>query len=183
MGLDVSAYKNIELVTTSDEEGEENDDLIYLHVGDFKEQAGDLVSGYYSYSESDHFCRMGYGNYSNFRNELAKLGGWNKRELNKPDYYDPDFHNKNYYYNYPYVADIYMQDSDEVFGNFVEVICFSDCEGVIDSKTCDKLLKDFENKLAEAEIMWEDNPQYLKFYKGLMEAFRFGADKGVVIYG
>lgn len=181
MGLDVRAFKNIGLV--DDPKVSEVDGLMQPYGGHFKEQLGELVEGaYYSYEDSSWFCAMGYGRYGSFRNELAKLGGWKKRKVEKPDYSDPEFENKNYFYNYPYVADLYMQDGDSVEGNFVEVIIFSDCEGFFDTKHCKKLFKDFEMHLNKAEVIWADNPMYFNFYKGLMEAFKFGSENGAVQY-
>lgn len=181
MGLYVRAYKNIKLI--NDPKVSEVDELMKPYGGSFKEQLGELVEGkYYDYEDDNWFCRIGYGGYGNFRDELAKLGGWQKRDIPKPDFSDPDYNNKDYYHRYPYVADLYMQEGDSVEGNFVEVIIFSDCEGFFDTKHCKKLLTDFETHLDKAKEMWADNPAYLKFYNGLLDAFKFGSENGAVEY-
>ena len=179
MGLDVRALKNIKIV--EDPKVSDADDLLHAYEGQFKDQFGSLVDGaYYDFEDEKWFCRIGYGGYSNFRNELAKLGGWSKRIIEKPDYSDPDFMNKNYFYNNPYVADIYMQEGDTVDGNFVEIIVFSDCEGLIDTDNCKKLLADFESHLEKAKELWANNELYVELYTGLLNAFRFGSENGLV---
>lgn len=179
MGLDIRALKNIKIV--EDPKVSEADDLLHAYEGQFKDQFGSLVDdAYYDCEDEEWFCRIGYSGFGHFRNELAKLGGWNEKITEKPDFSDPDYSNKDYFHRYPYVADIYGRGGDTIEGNFVEVICFSDCEGLIDTDNCKKLLADFESHLDKAKELWADNERYLEFYTGLMNAFRFGSENGLV---
>jgi hypothetical protein len=66
------------------------------------------------------------------------------------------------------------------FGPFIELIHFSDCEGVINSKISKKLLADFE--LYEEQAKKEDEWFY-KIYQNFKEAFEIAGNKnGVVIF-
>jgi hypothetical protein len=181
MGLDVRAFKNVKLV--SDPRVSEADDLTRVNHGAFVEQCGDLEDGgYYDCEQEGWFCRMGYGHYGRFRNELAKLGGWPEFKVMMPGYNDPDYENKSYYHRYPNVAAIYNSDGDEVNGPFVEVICFSDCGGFICADFCKKLFQDFVDHQEVANELFKDNPDYLDMYNGLRAAFKFGSNNGFVQY-
>ena len=181
MGLDVRAFKNVKLI--SDPKISETEDLTQVYRGHFVEQFGDLKDGGYYDSEDDRwFCRIGYGRYSYFRNELAKVGGWPEYKVDKPDYSDPDYENKSYYNRYPNLAAIYNQPGNEVSGPFVEVICFSDCEGFICADICKKLYQDFVEHQAKADELLKEIPDFLKMYNGLRDAFQFGANNGFVQY-
>lgn len=181
MGLDVMAVKNAKLIENPTVN--EAEDLTKIYHGYFGDQCGDLKDGgHYDYDEHKWFCRMSYGRYSYFRNDLAKIGGWPEFIVPKPSYDDPDYDNKSYYHRHPNVAAIYNQDGDEVEGPFVEVVCFSDCEGFISADFCKKLHADFVNHQSKAEELFSDNESFLNMYNGLRDAFEFGSHSGFVQY-
>ena len=180
MGLDVRAYKNI--VKVEDPRVSEIDDLCKVYHGFFPEQCGSLEDGAYYKGESKWFCRLSYGSYSHFRESLAEIGGWPKMKVEKPHHSDPDFLNKDFLFRFPHAASVWNSDSEDVKGNFVELIMFSDCEGFICSDVCKKLYKDFKAHEKEAENMFSDNSYFAKFYKGLMDAFAYASKNGFVQY-
>jgi len=181
MGLDVRALKNVKLII--DPRVGEADDLTRVYHGDFGEQCGDLKDGgYYDCEDENWFCQMSYGRYSYFRNELAKIGGWPEYKIDKPEYSDPDYENKSFYHRHPNVAAIYNFDGDEVNGPFVEVICFSDCEGFICADVCKKLHQDFLDHQDKAEELLDGTPGFIAMYNGLRDAFEFGSQNGFVKY-
>ena len=181
MGLDVRALKNVKLV--GDPRVSEADDLTRVYHGHFGEQCGELVDGgYYDCGDEQWFCRMSYRRYNYFRNELAKVGGWPEFKIEKPEYSDPDYENKSFYYRHPNVASIWNHDGSDVSGPFVEIICFSDCEGFICADTCKKLHLDFVEHQEKADELLKDNPGCMDMYNGLRDAFEFGSAGGFVQY-
>ena len=180
MGLDVQAFRNV--IKIDDPKVSEADDLCKIYHGHFPEQCGDLEDGDYYDGESQWFCRLSYGSYSRFRDLLAKIGGWPKHETPKPEYSDPDYMNKNYFYRCPYVASLYHTGKDSVEGPFVEILIFSDCEGFICAEICKKLFKDFEKFKPNAEEEFKDSPLFMEFYNGMMDAFLYGSQNGFVRY-
>jgi hypothetical protein len=175
MGLDIYASKNVKLIdnpTVNDAE-----DLDQIYHGDFPKQAGELVDrGYYDCEDSEHFLRMGYGRYGVLRNEIARIAGYKKTDIDKPDFRDEDYLNKYYFYKHPYLHDVYEQEN----GAFSELIIFSDCEGYICSTVCKKLYSDFEQFLDAAKAGLDDH--WFEGYENLMAAFKYGSENGYARY-
>ena len=88
------------------------------------------------------------------------------------------------------VDDIELWKNSEQYADmpFFELINFSDCSGVIGTKTCAKLFNDFANFKNEAistieEVFHrhgEDKKHWLHKYDELMSAFKIGSDNGCV---
>lgn len=72
-----------------------------------------------------------------------------------------------------------------------DLLNFSDCEGVIDSKTSAGILKDLEENrdnfisylTKDSDIGDMDTEHYTESYDNFIRCFTLGADEGVVIYG
>lgn len=181
MGLDVYGYRNVKQVVNPGVD--DIDELTQLYFGSYSYQGGDLVDGgYYDYESCDSSFSMGYGRYSGFRQEIAIIAGYEKVESIKPHYSDDDYETKSYYYRFPYIAYIYVNDFDYGDLPFLEMIAFSDAEGVICSKVCKKLYDDFVEYQDKAKEHFSDNEAYLKKYMDLMECFKCGSNDGFVIY-
>ena len=178
MGLDVLAVARAYRV--EDPTLSQMDDLIRIRHGEFPMQAGDLVDdGYYDCVSCDDFLSMGYGRYGYLRELIAEVAGYEKQDIPEPHYSHPNYHDLSYYYRNPHIATIYINEIEE--GPFIEMINFSDCEGVICSEVSKKLYKDFDNYLKIAEEKLDE--YYLQKYKDLMGAFKYASDDGFVRYG
>ena len=165
MGLDITAYRklkpaeNVEL----DEDGNPVDYDNYFRPGagmDWSEGAfpgrGEGIDSDTTYSfEKRHGFRAGsYGGYSEWRNQLARLAGWDSNN------------------------DRYNKDPSEFEGKpFFELIWFADNEGVIGPIVSAKLLKDFKAYLPAAE---QQDDWFLDRYRDWMNAFEMAADGGAV---
>jgi len=139
MGLDISVYKN--LVETTNED----DDVIYTgNNSGFIYQLGNLKQNtYYSVESVDDFCVGSYSSYSEFRRILHSLIDNGKIE---------DFWNK---YSYLVSTDYQVLKREDKLKRildinyksvdipFLEIIDFSDCEGILSCEICGKLYKDF----------------------------------------
>lgn len=162
MGLDITAYKQIQKVEAIDDGGDfyvkGTDDLVDFHATinpDFKERAEDIEdNSCYSAVDSFGFKAGSYGGYNAWRNSLARIAGYKK--------VDGRF-------------DSGAWESRE--GAFYELINFSDCEGVIGSSVSKKLYQDFlsfdEKATQEGEYFY---PTYINF----MTAFKFASESGAV---
>ncbi len=148
MGLDVTAYKNIEwLEPISPEKDESSDYDLRIVLDDFKERASDIKDGYYSYTDEYGFRAGSYGGYNSWRNELAVLAGFESAK------------------------DAWSKDS----GPFWELINFSDCEGTLGTLTCKKLLFDFKEFYSKAEKIggW-----FFESYKQWTKGMELAAENG-----
>jgi hypothetical protein len=61
---------------------------------------------------------------------------------------------------------------------FLEFVCFSDCEGVIDSIICKKLYEDFKNhrdNFIKYTTIY-NNPYYIKLYDNFMNGFMLAGE-------
>ena len=184
MGLCVFGCKNIKLESLINMDDLEDGGFIEVYIGQFKEQGGDLINnGIYSYTDESNPCSIGYGGYSHFRECLAEIGGHKKFIVEKPRYTDSNYENLDYFYRFPHIASLYNNGKDVCDGPFVEVILFSDCEGVICSSVCSKLYVDFKEHKPKAKEYFADNERFYNFYIGMMEAFKYGAENGLVQFG
>lgn len=178
MGLDVYAYKNIKEV--SDPKVREVDDLHQIYQGYFPHQAGNLAEGsYYSAEETGCHVGIGYIGYSHFREWLAKVAGYEKKEIPKPEFGDDDYENKSYFHRNPHIGRVYEGEYGDG-SPFIEMIAFSDCEGFVCAEICKKLYVDFENSLESAKS--EGNENFLKKYKEFMGVFKAASENGFVKY-
>ena len=159
MGLDISVYKNLKMIdkTKINFDKDEQDDYLEIYDQDFKKQldGSDLIIGeYYDYDYAEGFNAGSYSSYNYWRNELAKLAG--------------------------YESDEFVWENVED-GVFVELINFSDYDGIIGAKTSKKLYDDF-CKFDNAAASLKDGRFYY-IYKEFKEAFKIASENnGCVLF-
>ena len=143
MGLDISAYsKLVKLDVLFDADGEPVDvttrktieNHLKVHVNhDFPGRAKGLKNNaVYSYDQYDHVFGRSYSGYSAWREQLAKLAG-----------YPEVMYDRGYGVVQPSHAAAAWQGVVQAGAPFLELINFSDCEGVIGPVVAAKLLQDF----------------------------------------
>lgn len=169
MGLDITAYKSIVPAPDAvvDEDGNPVDYPKFVRVRSetinivekiWPGRSAGLAPAIYSFGESFYFRAGSYSGYSWWRNALSQavLG-------------------KN-------ASDAWHSDER---GPCVELINFSDCEGVIGPKVCAKLKTDFVMNLQRAfeyatRMTRDDREYFMRAYMDWTWAFEFAADDGFV---
>ncbi|MEE9374515.1 MAG: hypothetical protein V3V00_15780 [Saprospiraceae bacterium] len=167
MGLDITAYRNIKLIsqTVTQEEYEKlywNELSFYSFISnDFKGRAKDIHDK--SAYSSDEAYSFGAGSYSGY-------GRWRKwlceNILGAPPIVIWD--------NY----DHYVENKKP----FIELIYFSDCEGIIGTEVSKKLYADFkeyENKIPKSN---EHDEHMHTMYMEWLECFRLASNNGCVVF-
>lgn len=132
---------------------QDEEDGIRVMVNDFFNVHGDLHNGYYETKDPVVSYRAGScSTYGVFREKLAVMAG------------------------YQNVREAWNKDA----GPFWEMINFSDVEGAIGEKVCEKLYHDFVvyEDVAKRDLSRFDFEAYLKF----KELFEKGRHKGCVTY-
>lgn len=174
MGIDIGAYKYIELADcVFDEDGEpicpetgEQLDVYKPFVNpDFPGRSDNIQSRKaYKYEEYNHFFRLSYSGYNAWRNQLAQIAGYPLTE------YKSEFGT---------VTEGYDAGAWEAEGGpFWELISFSDCEGVIGPITSAKLAKDFADFQGAADA--HEDQRFRDGYNQMRAAFEFAANTGAV---
>jgi len=175
MGLDITYYKNLtKLDCVFDADGEPIDPATreplegkYLQAGlngDFPGRADEIEDrAVYRYEDGDGFRAGSYSGYTHWREELAKLAGYPAKDADR----------------YGTVTQRHDAGAWAVSeGPFWELICFSDCEGVIGAKVSAKLAADFAQFQAKADAHEDERFRWL--YGDWRKAFETAADKGAV---
>jgi len=165
MGLDISAYSYIKLLENVpldeggdpvDEHGELLDHFepwVNKHYPSHAEEI--KCSAFYGYEEEFSFRAGSYGGYNEWRDKLAQLAGHKSAEA--------------------------VWANPDMKGAFVELINFSDCEGVIGSKLSAKLLKDFTDFDNQASTFIQNDVGYFyRLYQEWRKAFELAAKNGAV---
>lgn len=158
MGLDITAYEQVKLLCLMSVELANKVDLDLSYTDkvllyDVRNEA--LPEGIYRHTQKVYdFCAGSYGGYNEWRDKLAMFAhGVPARHI--------------WYYHEEYAGKA-----------FVELIHFSDCEGVLDSETCAKLAHDFAEHQDRADNYydwwWSDR------YNRWRRAFEFAANGGCV---
>lgn len=164
MGLDISAYSKIEKVDVSDEVYESewekyHDGHCNLYVNtDFVDRADGLENGIYKHDEHHGFKSGSYGGHGSRRNHLAQIAGYSPMDA-----------------DHQYMFSKGAWEATE--GPFWELICMSDCEGVIGSKTSAKLYQDFVTFQPVIDTQDEDFQWWCGEWK---KAFELAKDNGAV---
>ena len=166
MGLDVRAYRSVELVTTDTEKGyaldEQGEEVIHLYPAeDFAARMDRLVPGFYRASRDESFgFRAGsYIWYGSWREWLANQVGasfWARTAMA--------------WAHHPTLPAIRPGQP------FYELIDFSDCEGCIGPETSKKLAKDFAE---QADKVKGDEVQ-MRIYRNFQQAFELASNGGAV---
>lgn len=170
MGLDISACSKLVEAPTAerDEDGYpvdyESFDKFYDNKdfpGRFEGLKPDMLYGYSEDSDFDSLS-IGYGRYSAWREELAKMAGYEAVEYEQ-------YGSKQLSHCVPCW--------NGVQGPFAEQIDFSDCEGTIGPVACAKLAKDYAEFAEKAEAV---GGYFWDKYQEFKRCFDIGADGGAV---
>lgn len=172
MGLDISVYQKVNFVTSKDElllleagvtETEIDsyyDRYVWIYVNpSFAKQADGLKTGFYTGNYVNGFRAGSYSGYGYFREKLSRLA------------LDVE------------PAQVWNNPDNFVDKPFVDLINFSDCEGVIGPETSARLFRDFERHLERAKTFPKENEYdfFLNTYLSFMNAFELASkDNGVV---
>lgn len=176
MGLDITAYRQLKKMdAVFDEDGDPINPVTRIPFdrctqfrvnGDFPGRNGSVEHrAVYAYEEFHSFRAGSYGSYNAWRDELAKLAGYPAVPVDR--------------YKTGSVQMRHDQGAwDSDGGHLFELICFSDCEGVIGPETSAKLAKDF----ADLQSKIDAHPD--EYFRGRCaewrKAFEMAADGGAV---
>lgn len=160
MGLDITAYRGLTPVENAqdwDSDTRYDAGLVTLYPNpDFPDRSAPLLADVpYKPAEGFGFRAGSYGGYNGWRAELARLAG-----------YSADFHGTGW-------------DVPES-GPFVELVNFSDCEGVLGPIVCAKLARDFAEWQERAD-QWGD-AYWRQKYAEWRKAIEMAADGGAVSF-
>ncbi len=183
MGLDISAFKKVELIDCVYDEDDEPIDPntrepIDYHItayvnSDYPERAeGVKHKGAYNAADSLSFRAGSYSGYNAWRNELAKMAGYPEIPVDR--------------YN---TGNVQMRSDYSAWkaesGPFWEMISFSDCEGVIGTAVSAKLAKDFaefDQKAKDHDATLAHRDWFYHLYQEWRLAFEMAADAGFVVF-
>lgn len=174
MGLDITAYKNLKKVdTVFNGDGEPLDPVTHEPMedyfrpyvsSDFPTQAQGLEhKAVYVYENATWLSCGGYGRYNGWRETLAKLAGYPARQFERIKGYVETTHAMGAFY--------------AESGPFRELVCFSDCDGVIGPVVSAKLAKDFADFDSQAKAVGE---AFYEQYLGWRRCLEMAADGGAV---
>lgn len=162
MGLDITAYKNVTLieVVSGVEEYEEkypdSDRYDFTYINDDFPGRNEPIVHHGVYEVGDKFgLRAGsYSGYNQWRAELSQVALGVMPQM--------VWHNFDKFAGLP----------------FVELIHFSDCEGILGTVVSKKLLKDFQDYQEEADS--HPDRWFAQKYNDWRKAFEYAAENGYV---
>jgi hypothetical protein len=162
MGLDITAYKNVEFIEElADVEEYENKydwqakfDFVSRHQ-DFPDRLPPIrIQAVYKYEDNFGFRAGSYSGYNLWREQLSLMA-------------------------LGVMPEIVWKNASRYAGQpFFELIHFSDCEGTMGTDVCKKLLKDFQ--VFQARANQNDDPWFIEKYNDWLKAFEFAADNGYI---
>lgn len=179
MGLKVTGYRGInklDALFTIDGEPvnphtrELYDQFFIAYINDdFPEQAYGLEhKTVYSFTECEVFPVGSYRLYNKWREQLAKLVGYPAVTSRLESYTEP--------VDVSHYEGAFEMDS----GPFLELVCFSDCDGIIGTQVSAKLACDFaewDERAKATEDTW-----FYRGYVGFRKCFDMAADNGAVVF-
>lgn len=174
MGLDITAYSRVvlEKEVEVDEYGSPRDwnkyRVAYVN-DDFPGREGSIINrGIYSFNKQYGFRAGGYGYYSGWREQLAKMAGY-------PATLRTDSYGRE---RVAHAAACW----NGATGPFSELINFADNEGVLGPEVCAKLAKDFSEYETRAVTFAkaEEDDYFIESYLAWKKAFDLAADGGMV---
>lgn len=152
MGLDISYYGKVERIGDPDPDGyDDNKTQLYVNAA-FLCQADGLTGGTYAVEGGDGFCAGSYSGYSRWREQLARLAGYEAADA--------------------FAGNVQRHES------FVDLVNFSDCEGVIGPVTSGRLAHDFASHQGDADN--HSDPFFRDLYAKWRRAFETAAKGGAV---
>lgn len=173
MGLDVSAFKKLtKLQCVFDADGEPIDPVTHEPIDsyfkacanrDFPGRDEGLEhNGVYTYEDSLSGPSLGYGGYNRWREELAKLAGYEAVPREQ----------------YGHTEMLHAAACwGGATGPFAELINFTDCDGVIGPVVAARLLADFKAFDSKAS---ELDPHFYSVYREFLHCFEMAAQGGAV---
>lgn len=177
MGLNIRIIKNLREIQKLEniEEHYENDDIVVGNNSGFQYQLGSLKNGsVYTGEHYDSFSAGSYSGYSLFRKSLLSLV--DDIDINEYWLTYGNFINEKYtnYHRESKLNRILDETRQENIINvyqkpFIELLYFSDCEGIIGPEVCKKLYEDFvkyQEVAKEKMIDWHYEV-YMNFMEGL----------------
>ena len=174
MGLDITCHRN--LVVTGGREAFDDDGninfvdgwfLLRIHP-EFDRADGLCAYRPYKAEESMWFTAGSYSSYGIWLSQLAELAKPTDSEIAQLQLFD----------DLILGAPVGAMNAEN--GPFVELISFSDCEGVIGPETSAKLAKDFADYQAQAD---QHSDEYFRArYRQWREAFEFARVNGAVCF-
>lgn len=171
MGLDITAYRGLRKIAV---ENESEDDDVQLYINpEFRDQADGIdVESHYAAADSFGFHAGSYIWYGHWREMLAKLAQYEPANAGSANNED----DRRWIEQLPHSMGAWAYDD----GPFVELICFSDCEGVIGPVTSAKLARDF----AEFQPKADEHPDehFRRKYADWRKAFEMASDGGAVSF-
>ena len=183
MGLDITAYSKITLLdAVFDADGEPIDPATRQPItgdytrawvtSEFPGRADDIIHrGVYAYDESLGVRAGSYSGYNRWRENLAELAGYPAVPYERVPGYSPSIAHR-------HDAGCWRSDG----GPFYELICFSDCEGVLGTDTCRKLLGDFDEYDSKAATYTGDSTYFYEKYREWRAAMALAADGGMISF-
>lgn len=153
-------------VLSSDGRPKGSNQLIFLSPVNFPQRFRGLESGkVYQFKSSFDFRAGSYSGYNIWRNELAKLAG-----------YQPSVTFRNKEVELRYDETVWNLNH----GPFWELIDFSDAEGVIGPDVCRKVYQDFVQYRDQAAQV--PDAYFSESYGHWMKAFEMCADNGAIVF-
>ncbi|UXU89090.1 hypothetical protein [Burkholderia sp. S-53] len=168
-GLDVTAYSGLVIVESpvmSSDGMPQGKDQVTLDPGNFPDRFRGLEAGkVYQLTSSFDFRAGSYSGYNVWRNELAKLAGY-QRSMSA----------RNKAVELRYDETVWKLDH----GPFWELINFSDAEGTIGPEVCRKVYRDFVQYRSQASQV--STPYFYESYVDWMKAFEMCANDGAIVF-
>lgn len=164
MGLDCSAYKNIQQMNEDEIEYYDEDEYkepkngtrFYINPG-FPHVAQDIrENGIYKYQEKFNWRAGSYSGYGEWRNWLATIAGFKSSQ---------DF-----------------LDNANNETPFHDLINFSDCEGTLGTLTCQKLLKDFITFQDKVNSINDSYNYYKEIFQTWKSALEMASENGAISF-
>jgi len=158
MGLDVSVYQNIKIIESENDDSEEfyevQDFRAFVINDSWKYKVKNLVyDAYYTGDCVGPDFGYPYSAHMHFRNQLASISG-----------------------------DVYWPNGCDDEKAFFELLYFADNEGCLDWDISEKLYNAFvdNRELAISKLGYDE--AFVRRYDVWTEIFKFGKDKGVVVF-
>lgn len=174
MGLDIRAFNGLKKLEDQTEDAfSKHNNCVNLIPNDtlFKQSSG--LSGYYLFKGDYLTFRAGaYSSYGKWRSMLCEMMGYQPIEKLWSSFNREESLNV--------VLETVLDENTN--DPFMELICFSDCEGFIGTRVSKKLYNDFVNNRQKAfdYSASKNNSDWLSLYDDFLNAFKIASKNGCV---
>lgn len=172
MGLDIRAFNGLKKCQIQTEEAyEKYNNCSSLIPKDYIFGQSSGLSGYYLYTGEYFTFRAGpYSSYGKWRSMLCEMLGHPNIEM-LWNSVDRDIK----------IGEV-LEENNYTDSPFIELLCFSDCEGFIGPKVSKKLYEDFVNYRQQAfdYSASKKNSDWLSLYDDFLKAFKIASNNGCV---